>query len=63
MQVTAKSRREYKHRRRVVGLVGRRHNDQERRTQMVVGEELEGVYYHTLPKPILLQAWMSELDK
>ena len=49
VQVTAKSRREYKHRGRVVGLAGRRHKDQESRKQMVVGEQSENVY-HTLPK-------------
>ena len=49
VQVTAKSRREYKHRGRVVGLPGRRHKDKEVRKQMVVGEQSEFVY-HTLPK-------------
>ena len=47
--MTTKSRREYKHRGRVVGLAGRRHKDQESRKQMVVGEQSEYVY-HTLPK-------------
>ena len=41
VQVTAKSRQEYKHRGRVVGLAGRRHKDQESRKQMVVGEQSE----------------------
>ena len=49
VQVTAKSRREYKHRGRVVGTAGRRVKDQEERKQMVVGENDENVY-HTLPK-------------
>ena len=49
VQVTAKSRREYKHRGRVVGTLGRRPKDQEKRVQMVVREEEDNVY-HTLPK-------------
>ena len=49
VQVTAKSRREYKHRGRVVGTAGRRVEDQRERTQMVVSETDENVY-HSLPK-------------
>ena len=49
VQVTAKSRREYKHRGRVVGTAGRRVEDQEERRQLVVSEKEENVY-HTLPK-------------
>ena len=49
VQVTAKSRREYKHRGRVVGNIGRRTKDQEQRLQMVVTDEVDNVY-HTLPK-------------
>ena len=49
VQVTAKSRREYKHRGRVVGTQGRRIKDQEKRVQMVVREEEDNVY-HTLPR-------------
>ena len=49
VQVTAKSRREYKHRGRVVGTAGRRLKDQEERRQLVVSENEENVY-HTLPK-------------
>ena len=49
VQVTAKSRREYKHRGRVAGVSGRRVRDVERRHQMVITETSENVY-HTLPK-------------
>ena len=49
VQVTAKSRGEYKHRGRVVGTAGRRVKDQEERRQLVVSEKEENVY-HTLPK-------------
>ena len=49
MQVTAKSRREYKHRGRVVGTAGRRVKDQEERRQLVVSENEENVY-RTLKK-------------
>ena len=49
VQVTAKSRREYKHRGRVVGNIGRRPKDQAQRKQMVVTDEAENVY-HSLPK-------------
>ena len=49
VQVTAKMRREYKHRGRVLGVAGRRHKDQESRKQMVVTDHSEDVY-HTLPK-------------
>ena len=49
IQVTAKSRRQYKHRGRAVGTLGRRPKDQEKRLQMVVEEEDENVY-HSLPK-------------
>ena len=49
IQVSAKSRRDYKHRGRVVGTSGRRPNDQNRRVQMVVRDEEENVY-HSLPK-------------
>ena len=49
VQVTAKSRREYKHRGRVVGNLGRRPKDQEERSQMVVRVDNDNVY-HTLPK-------------
>ena len=49
IQVTAKSRRHYKHRGRAVGIVGRRPKDQEKRTQMIVNNEDENVY-HTLPR-------------
>ena len=49
VQVTAKSRRQYKHRGRVVGNFGRRPKDQEKRTQLVISEDNENVY-HTLPK-------------
>ena len=48
IQVTAKSRRQYKHRGRVVGLLGRRPKDQEQRTQLLVGSNKDNVY-HTLP--------------
>ena len=47
VQVTAKSRREYKHRGRVVGNIGRRPKDQEQRKQMVVTDEAENV--HSIP--------------
>ena len=49
VQVTAKSRRQYKHRGRAVGSLGRKPKDQEQRLQMVVEDEDENVY-HTLPK-------------
>ena len=49
MQVTAKSRREYKHRGRVVGTAGLRIKYQEERRYLVVSEREENVY-HTLPK-------------
>ena len=49
IQVSAKSRRDYKHRGRVVGTSGRRPNDQNRRVQMVVRDEEENVY-NALPK-------------
>ena len=48
-QVTAKSRRQYKHRGRRLGVPGRRPKDQETRVQMVVRDEDENVY-HSLPK-------------
>ena len=49
IEVTAKSRRHYKHRGRAVGIVGRRPKDQEKRTQMKVNNEDDNVY-HTLPR-------------
>ena len=49
VQVTAKSRRQYKHRGRVVGNFGRRPKDQQARVRMVVSDDHENVY-HTLPK-------------
>ena len=49
VHVTAKSRRDYTHRGRVVGTLGMRPKDQENRVQMVVREEDDNVY-HTLPK-------------
>ena len=49
VQVTAKSRGEYKHRGRVSGVSGRRVRDVENRQQMVVTETSDNVY-HTLPK-------------
>ena len=49
VQETAKSRREYKHRGRVVGTAGRREKDQEERRQLAVSENEENVY-HSLPK-------------
>ena len=49
VQVTAKSRRDYTHRGRVVGTLSMRPKDQENRVQMVVREEDDNVY-HTLPK-------------
>ena len=49
IQVAAKSRRQYKHRGRRLGVPGRRPKDQENRVQMVVREEDESVY-HSLPK-------------
>ena len=49
VQVTAKSRRQYKHWGRVVGNFGRRPKDQQAREQMVVSDDSENVY-HTLPK-------------
>ena len=49
VQVTAKSRRDYTHRGRVVGTLGMRPKDQENIVQMVVREEDDNVY-HTLPK-------------
>ena len=49
IQVTAKSRREYKHRGRVLATSGRRPIDQSKRVQMVVGEKDENVY-HSLPR-------------
>ena len=49
VQVTAKSRREYKHRGRVLSVAGRRHKDQKAIKQMVVTDHSEDVY-HTLPK-------------
>ena len=54
VQVTAKSRRQYKHRGRAVGTLGRRNKDQEQRNQMVIGENSENVY-HTLPKQKVLK--------
>ena len=48
VQVTAKSRRQYKHRGRTVGLLGRRPKDQEIRRQLIV-EENEDNVYHSLP--------------
>jgi hypothetical protein len=52
VQVTAKSRREYTHRGRVVGTAGKRLKDQEERRQLVVSKTDENVY-HTLPKQSL----------
>ena len=49
IQVTAKSRRQYKHRGRTLGVSGRRPKDQNNRVQMVVGEDGENVF-HSLPK-------------
>ena len=49
VQVTAKSRRQYKHRGRVVGNFGRRAKDKKTRMQMVVTGEHEN-FYHTFPK-------------
>lgn len=49
IQVTAKSRRQYKHRGRHVGISGRKPVDQETRMQMVIRDESENVY-HSLPK-------------
>ena len=49
IQVTAKSRRQFKHRGRTVGLLGRRPKDQEKSRQMLVSYESDNVY-HTLPK-------------
>ena len=49
IQVTAKSRRQYKHRGRTVGQLGRRPKDQEKRMQMLVSDEGDNVY-HSLPK-------------
>ena len=49
IQVTAKSRRAYKHRGRTVGLLGRRPKDQNKRSQLVVTEAGDNVY-HSLPK-------------
>ena len=49
IQVTAKSRRLYKHRGRGSASQGRRHRDQEARVQMVITETEENVY-HSLPK-------------
>lgn len=48
IQVTAKSRRQYKHRGRAVGVLGRRPKDQEQRMQMLVSNTDDNVY-HTLP--------------
>ena len=48
IQVTAKSRRRYKHRGRVVGVLGRRPKDQEQRNQLIVTSNEDNVY-HTLP--------------
>ena len=49
IQVTAKSRRDYKHIGRVLGTSERRPIDQSKRVQMVVGEKDENVY-HWLPR-------------
>ena len=49
IQVTAKSRRQYKHRGRTLGVSGRRPKDQEERAQMVVGED-DDIVLHSLPK-------------
>ena len=49
VQVMAKCRRQYKHRGREVDTLGRRNKDQEKRKQIVIGENSENVY-HTLPK-------------
>ena len=67
VQVTAKSRREYKHRGRVVGQMGRRPKDQEKRKQMVINDQNESVY-HTLPKQKVsktkqLHSLMDAVDK
>ena len=49
IQVTAKSRGQYKHRGRTLGVSGRRTKDQEDRVQMVVRDDDENVL-HSLPK-------------
>ena len=49
IQVTAKSRRLYKHRGRTVGVLGRRPKDQEIRRQLVI-DDLDENTYHSLPK-------------
>ena len=43
IQVTAKSRRQYKHRGRGVGILGRRPKDQEKRQQMIITNEGDNV--------------------
>ena len=48
IQVTAKSRRQYKHRGRKVGILGRRPKDQEQRVQLLI-DDSEDNLYHTLP--------------
>ena len=54
IQVTAKSRRTYKHRGRTVGVLGRRPKDQEARRQLVIDDADENVY-HSLPKQKLVK--------
>lgn len=48
VQVTAKSRRTYKHRGRAVGVIGRRPKDQSNRVQLVVSDKEENIF-HSLP--------------
>ena len=45
VQSTAKARRTYKHRGRVVARLGRPNKDQKKRKQMIVGEEDEAVWF------------------
>ena len=48
VQSTAKARRIFKHRGMGTATIGRRHNDQNKRKQMVVTDETENVW-HSLP--------------
>ena len=50
IQVSAKSRRDYKHRGRVVGTSGRRPNDQNRRVQMVMKRRICIILYQNRKK-------------
>ena len=45
VQSTAKARRAYKHRGRVVAHLGKPNQDQKKRKQMIVGEEDEAVWF------------------